>query len=87
METIVWYEATKTHMVLFLSLLYIILGDMIYMSALGRSVLILNNTLIAKELIEKQAKNFSDRPITVMAGELIGLDQVPTFRTSALSLL
>ena len=63
-----------------------ILGDMIYMSALGRSVLILNNTGIAKELIEKQAGNFSDRPMTVMAGELIGLDKVAIFCYSTLSL-
>ena len=46
------------------------------MTALGRSVLVVNDSIIAKELFDKRAKNYSHRPQTIMAGELIGLNKV-----------
>ena len=46
------------------------------MIALGRSVLVVNDSIIAKELFDKRAKNYSHRPQTIMAGELIGLNRV-----------
>ena len=51
-------------------------GDLIYMTALGRSVLLVNDTAAQHELFDKRAKNYTHRPNTVMAGELIGLSKV-----------
>ena len=46
------------------------------MTALGRSVLVVNDSIIAKEFFDKRGKNYSHRPQTTMAGELIGLSRV-----------
>ncbi|KAK7685274.1 hypothetical protein QCA50_011637 [Cerrena zonata] len=55
-------------------------GDITYLSALGKSLVILNTTDAIKELLDRRAKNYSDRPQTVVAGELMGLDQaIPSY--------
>ncbi|CAL1711926.1 unnamed protein product [Somion occarium] len=48
-------------------------GDLVYLTAFGKSVLVLNSHTAVKDLLDKRAKNFSHRPQTVMAGELFGL--------------
>ncbi|CAL1708140.1 unnamed protein product [Somion occarium] len=54
-------------------------GGMTYLSAFGRSVLVLNTAEVIKDLLDKRAKNYSHRPHTVMAGELFGLDKTLVF--------
>lgn len=51
-------------------------GDMVYLTAFGKSVLILNTPTAIKDVLEKRAKNFSHRPQTVMVSELFGLGKV-----------
>lgn len=46
------------------------------MTALGRTVLLVNSATATKELLDKRGKNYSHRPQTIMAGELIGLSKV-----------
>lgn len=55
-----------------------IAGDMVYLTAFGKSVLILNTPTAIKDVLEKRAKNFSHRPQTVMVSELFGLGKVCT---------
>lgn len=45
-------------------------GDVIYTSVVGRPAIILNSAEAARDLMDKQSANFSDRPRTVLHGEL-----------------
>lgn len=38
------------------------LGDVIYLSILGRPVIVLNSAQAATDLLEKRGENYSDRP-------------------------
>jgi hypothetical protein len=52
------------------------IGDVNYAHALGQSFIILNSLKDVNELMEKRAENYSDRPSFVMAGELMGINNV-----------
>jgi hypothetical protein len=52
------------------------IGDVNYAHALGQSFIILNSLKDVNELLEKRAENYSDRPSLVMAGELMGANNV-----------
>ncbi|KAK7684552.1 hypothetical protein QCA50_012499 [Cerrena zonata] len=54
-------------------------GALTYLTAFGRSVLVLHTAEVIKELLDKRAKTYSHRPHTVMAGELYGLDKTIVF--------
>ncbi|KZT12691.1 cytochrome P450 [Laetiporus sulphureus 93-53] len=47
-------------------------GDIIYLEILGRPMVILNSSKIAKDLLDKRSSLYSDRPHLVMAGDLCG---------------
>ena len=49
---------------------------MSYLTAFGKSVLVLHTAEVIKDLLEKRAKIYSHRPHTVMGGEIYGLDNV-----------
>ena len=49
-----------------------IAGDIIYMHVFGREFVILNSAEDAMELFDRRGFRYSDRPRTVMAGELVG---------------
>lgn len=49
-------------------------GDVIHVKTLGQSTVILNSAQAATELLEKRSSNYSDRPIMVMADELMKWD-------------
>ncbi|KAH8114956.1 cytochrome P450 [Phellopilus nigrolimitatus] len=57
------------------------LGDVIYTSVVGRPAIILNSAEAARDLMDKQSANFSDRPRTVLHGELYGLKNMMPFLT------
>ena len=42
-------------------------GDVVYLNALGQSMVILGSYSVARELLEKRSANYSDRPQSVMA--------------------
>ncbi|KZT71079.1 cytochrome P450 [Daedalea quercina L-15889] len=47
-------------------------GEVVYASLLGRSFIILNSPDAINELLEKRSANYSDRPVQMLAGELVG---------------
>ncbi|KZT66444.1 cytochrome P450 [Daedalea quercina L-15889] len=47
-------------------------GDVMYMHALGRELVVLNSASAATDLLEKRGSAYSNRPALVMARELIG---------------
>ena len=42
-------------------------GDIVYLNALGQSMLLLGSRKAARELLDKKSSNYSDRPRSVMA--------------------
>ncbi|KAF8999613.1 cytochrome P450 [Cyathus striatus] len=54
-----------------------IYGGIIHVTAFGKSMIILNDSDTALEMLEKKGKIYSDRPTLVLAGEIIGWDEGP----------
>jgi hypothetical protein len=52
------------------------IGNVIYAHTLGQSFIILNSLKDVNELLDKRAENYLDRPQLVMAGELMGVNNV-----------
>ncbi|KAH8102293.1 cytochrome P450 [Cristinia sonorae] len=50
-------------------------GDILSVTLLGQTIVILGSPKHAFELLEKRSTTYSDRPILVMCGELMGWDQ------------
>ncbi|PPQ95404.1 hypothetical protein CVT26_008250 [Gymnopilus dilepis] len=49
-------------------------GELVFLSAFGKSVLVLNSSEAANELFDKRSANYSDRAQSVMSNELMGWD-------------
>jgi Cytochrome P450 len=47
-------------------------GDICSVSVLGQTLIILNSSEIATEMLEKKSSIYSDRPVLQMGGELVG---------------
>ncbi|KAF8885510.1 cytochrome P450 [Infundibulicybe gibba] len=47
-------------------------GDAIYVSALGNSIVVLNSYEACVDLLEKRSNLYSDRPVSVVASQLMG---------------
>ena len=41
-------------------------GDLVYLSTLGQSILVIGSYKVARELLDKKSGNYSDRPQSVM---------------------
>ncbi|KAF9072873.1 cytochrome P450 [Rhodocollybia butyracea] len=52
-------------------------GDVIHISALGQSIIILNSAEAISDLLERKSSIYSDRPLPIMAGELVGYKDSP----------
>ncbi|KAH9926308.1 cytochrome P450 98A3 [Epithele typhae] len=50
-------------------------GDLVYLNAFGKSILVVGSCQIARDLLEKRSANYSDRPGSVMA-ELTNFDKM-----------
>ncbi|KLO13999.1 cytochrome P450 [Schizopora paradoxa] len=50
-------------------------GDIVRITTMGQPVLILNSAQAAIDLLETRGNIYSDRPVAVMAGELVGWDR------------
>ncbi len=46
-------------------------GEMMYISALGKGLIIINSQRVAVDLLEKRSNIFSDRPHYISAGEFM----------------
>ncbi|SJL03008.1 related to cytochrome P450 CYP2 subfamily [Armillaria ostoyae] len=51
-------------------------GDIASVSVLGQRIVILNPAQVAIDMLDKKSSIFSDRPVLVMAGELVGWKKV-----------
>ncbi|KAG8836181.1 hypothetical protein FRC17_009524 [Serendipita sp. 399] len=58
-------------------------GDLIYLSVLGQPIYLLNSFKAATELMDKRAMIYSDRPIMIMAQELVGWNRTPVLTSSS----
>jgi hypothetical protein len=45
-------------------------GDVVSVTVLGRSLIILNSAEIAVDMLDKKSAKYSDRPVLPMGGEL-----------------
>lgn len=54
-----------------------LLGGIVYLNALGRSIIILNDAKYAFDMLAKKSRNYSDRPKLMMAGQLVGWGEGP----------
>ena len=45
-------------------------GDVIYLSIIGRPIIVLNSAEAARDLMDKRSSNYSDRPRIVVIGEM-----------------
>ena len=48
-----------------------ITGDVVYLSALGKSMIVLNSQKAAADLLGRRARNYSDRPRFIVAAEIL----------------
>ena len=55
-------------------------GDVISVTILGRSIIILNSAKAAIDLLDKRSSIYSDRPYSAMAGDLMGWDHTMGLR-------
>lgn len=46
-------------------------GDVVYLSALGKSIVVLNSQKAAADLLGRRARNYSDRPRFIVAAEIL----------------
>ncbi|KAL5525100.1 hypothetical protein ACEPAF_8969 [Sanghuangporus sanghuang] len=57
------------------------LGDVIYVSIIGKPIIVLNSAEAARDLFDKRAANYSDRPRFILHGELYGTEKLMPFIT------
>lgn len=50
---------------------YIVKEDMVYLTALGQPVIVLNSLKAASELLDRRANIYSDRPRLIMGNEIL----------------
>ncbi|KAK7685292.1 hypothetical protein QCA50_011655 [Cerrena zonata] len=55
-------------------------GGITYLTAFGKSMVLLNDMETSKDLFDRRAKNYSHRPQTVVVGELMGLNKTIVFQ-------
>jgi hypothetical protein len=45
-------------------------GDFVFLSVFGQPILVLNSYKVVNDLFTKRFANYSDRPVTVLAGQM-----------------
>ncbi|KAH8113801.1 cytochrome P450 [Phellopilus nigrolimitatus] len=59
-------------------------GDVIYTNIVGRPIIILNTVEAARDLMDKRSANYSDRPVSILHGDIYQMSFLPygdRFRT------
>jgi len=54
-------------------------GDISHIEVLGQHIIVLNSIKTAMEMLDKKSTIYSDRPISIMAGDLVGWKGALTF--------
>jgi hypothetical protein len=70
MQRNIWY-ALSSRLLLFTSEPWTVTGDVVYLSVLGRSMIVLNSQKAAADLLGRRASNYSDRPRFIVASEIL----------------
>lgn len=52
------------------------IGDLVGLNVLGMKILVLNSHKAVSDLLEKRGNVYSDRPVFIAVGELMGLNRV-----------
>lgn len=65
------YGMLRSRPLLFTSEPWTITGDVVYLSVLGRSMIVLNSQKAAADLLGRRASNYSDRPRFIVASEIL----------------
>lgn len=47
-------------------------GEIVHLNVLGQDLIVLNSPKAATDLLEKKSSTYSDRPVVMMCGEIIG---------------
>lgn len=47
-------------------------GEIVYLNVLGQQMIILNSSKAAIDLLDKRSATYSDRPVIMMCGEIVG---------------
>lgn len=71
MQRNLWYIFRSLVLIIYSFLNTINTGDVVYLSALGRSIIVLNSQKAAADLLGRRARNYSDRPRFIMASEIL----------------
>nr|BAK09500.1 cytochrome P450 [Postia placenta] len=50
-------------------------GDVMHLSVLGRSIIVLSSASAISDLLDKRSVHYSDRPVVPMAGEMVGFSR------------
>ncbi|TFY83864.1 hypothetical protein EWM64_g140 [Hericium alpestre] len=50
-------------------------GDLVYVNIMGSPLLVINSLRAAKDMLEKKASIYSDRPVLPMGGQLVGWEE------------
>ena len=48
------------------------IGEITYINVLGQEMIVLNSSKAAVEILDKRSANYSDRPVIMMCGEIVG---------------
>ena len=48
------------------------IGDVTYINVLGQEMILLNSPKAAVDLLDKRSADYSDRPVVMMCGEIVG---------------
>ena len=59
-----------TFVLLYAALMFRDIGDIVHISAMGTSIIVLNSVKAVTDLLETRGAQYADRPKLVMAGEL-----------------
>jgi len=54
-------------------------GDVTHINVLGHDMIILNSSKAAFDLLDKRSATYSNRPILVMGGEIVGWNRILAF--------
>ena len=59
-----------TFVLLYAALMFRDIGDVVHISAMGTSIVVLNSVKAVTDLLESRGAQYADRPKLMMAGEL-----------------
>ena len=56
-----------------------VIGEITYLNVMGQDMIILNSSKAAVDLLDKKSSIYSNRPVYIMSGNIIGRDKALAF--------